>query len=155
MNLAFYGKDFLSFLEHPQDFVSGNFEPVNNLVSRTPHGKISDCTINFVHYNTLEEASVKWKARSQRILWDNIYIIATGHDGLETAELMKRFDKMPYKHKIMFTFGKWPQYDWAKDVKIAHGINRPFTEFATFTGKRFYETAFNLSKWIEKCEKEK
>lgn len=87
-----------------------------------------------------------------RFLWNHIYVIATGHDGMERPDLMERFDKLPYRNKIMFTFGKW-DYPWAHQVKRAHGIVRPFTEVASFTGKRFYETAFDIASWIVECEK--
>lgn len=44
---------------------------------------------------------------------------------------------------------------WAYQVKRAHGVCRPFTEFASLTGKRFYETAFDIPDWIVKCENAK
>ena len=47
------------------------------------------------------------KKAGERFIWDHIYVIATGHDGLERADLMEKFDKLPYKNKIMFTFGHW------------------------------------------------
>lgn len=108
---------------------------------------------NFVHYATYGEAVAKWKRRGERFLWDHIYVIATGHDGLERADLMEQFDKLPYKNKIMFTFGKW-NYPWAHQVKRAHGVCRPFTEFASLMGKRFYETAFDIPSWIVSCEEQ-
>lgn len=53
----------------------------------------------------------------------------------------------------MFTFGKW-NYPWAHQVKRAHGVCRPFTEFASLMGKRFYETAFDIPSWIVSCEEQ-
>ena len=66
---------------------------------------------------------------------------------------MEKFDKLPYKNKIMFTFVQW-DYPWAYQVKRAHGVCRPFTEFASLIGKCFYETAFDIPDWIVKCENE-
>lgn len=152
VNLSMTGEGFLKFLENPASFSNADFELVEQNVNPHPHGKLHNVVVNFVHYKTLDDGIAKWKIRSNRILWNHIYVVATGHDGMEVPELMERFDNIPYKHKIMFTFGDWPRYKWAKQVKCAHGVKRPFTEFATLTGKRFYETSFDLAEWIKKCE---
>ena len=154
VNLSMSGEGFMKFLENPRDFSNADFEYVEQNINPHPHGQLHGVVVNFVHYKSLEEGMEKWKKRSERILWDHIYVVATGHDGLEVPELMERFDKIPYKNKVMFTFERWPQYSWAKYVKCAHGVIRPFTEFATITGERFYETPFSLSKWIKQCEDE-
>lgn len=152
VNLSMSGEDFLKYLDNPNAFSNAEFELVEQNDNPHPHGRLHGVTVNFVHYKTLEEGIEKWGKRSSRILWDHIYVVATGHDGLEVPELMERFDKIPYKNKVMFTFGEWPQYSWAKQVRCAHGVKRPFTEFATIWGERFYETPFSLSKWIKQCE---
>lgn len=102
------------------------------------------------------EAVQKWIERSKRIVWDDIYIIATGHGGLESPDLMEQFNRLKYKNKIMFTSHYWPQYEWAKQVKILNEIEHmpPLSEFATIGGKRYYETAFDLVDWIVRCESE-
>lgn len=154
VNLATNGEGFIKFLSNPESFYNGEFEERKSNKVSFPVGRLNGITVSFVHYKTLEEGKEKWKLRSKRILKNHIYIIATGHNGLETPELMDRFDKLPYKHKVMFTFGKW-DYEWAKQVKYSHGKDIPFTGIVTLTGKRFYETAsFNLSKWISRCEEE-
>lgn len=122
-----------------------------------PVGIYKDIKVYFVHYKTEEEASTKWKERSKRIIWDDIYVIATGHGGLECDELMRRFDNLKYKNKVMFTSKSWPQYIWAKQVKILHEVDHmpPLSEIAAISGKRYYETAFDLPDWINECEKRK
>jgi len=154
VNLATDGESFMKYLENPRLYCDGVFEKPERKGSIHPEGILHGMYVNFVHYDTFEGGVKKWRERSKRIIWDHIYVIATGHDGMEDPLIMERFDKLPYKHKVMFTFGKWKQYNWAKQVKHIHGVVRPFTEFATITGKRYYESAFNLSKWIEKCEEE-
>lgn len=154
VNLATDGDGFIKLLENPHPFIDGadNFKEYIHPTINHPHGILNDVTFNFVHYKTFDEAVNKWKTRGQRFVWDDIYVIATGHDGLERTDLMERFDKLPYKNKIMFTFKKW-NYPWAIHVSRAHGVCRPFTEFASLNGKRFYETAFDIPSWIEDCEK--
>lgn len=59
---------------------------------------------------------------------------------------MEQFDRLEYKNKIMFTSHHWPQYESAKQVKILNEIEHmpPLSEFATISGKRYYETAYDL-----------
>jgi uncharacterized protein (DUF1919 family) len=154
VNLATNGDGFIKFLSNPESFYSGEFE--ERVVKKPfPVGVLNGMCVSFVHYKTLEEGKEKWKERAKRVLNDHIYVIATGHNGMETPHNMELFDQLPYKHKVMFTFGKWEQYDWAKQVKHSHGKDIPFTGIVTLTGKRFYETAkFDLSRWIRRCELE-
>jgi uncharacterized protein (DUF1919 family) len=157
VNLAMDGVTFIKLLSNPEYLSNPEFEKEEHNDAPYPLGFLKGVGgVSFVHYKTFETAVEKWRQRSQRVLWSHVYIIATGHDGLETSELMAAFDRLPYKNKIMFTFGKWSQYDWAKQVKFkTYGQPFPFTNIATFTGKRIYETAnFNLSKWIRRCEEE-
>lgn len=119
-----------------------------------PVGEYKDIHVSFVHYKSEEEAQSKWCEREKRIIWNDIYIIATGHNGLEAPELMSRFDALPYQ-KVMFTQHEWPQYSWARQVKLLEKMKKlpPLTEFATLDGKRIYETDYDLSAWIAECEK--
>lgn len=153
VNLAESGEGFIKLLKNPKSFINDSVE-FKEFVDHNnphPHGILNGVIFNFVHYKTFDEAVSKWKTRSTRIMWDHIYVIATGHDDLERADLMEEFDKLPYKNKVMFTFGKW-NYPWAYQVKRAHGIVRAFTEIAALNGERFYETAFDLPEWIANCE---
>ncbi len=155
VNLSTDGQGFMRLLLNPKIYIDGadNFVEYLHPTVKHPHGILEGVIFNFVHYQTFDDAVAKWKKRAERFLWNHVYVIATGHDGLETAELMEKFDKLPYKNKIMFTFGKW-EYSWAHQVKRAHGVCRPFTEFASLDGKRFYETAFDIPSWIIECEKQ-
>lgn len=119
-------------------------------------GRYENLSVSFVHYKTEQEAQNKWVERAKRIIWDDIYIVATGHNAMEEPELMERFNALPYKNKVMFTHHAWPQYSWAKHVEVLDGIQEmpPLTEFATLNGKRLYDTAFDLAAWIAECEKQ-
>ena len=137
--------------------MDGEFTFIDEPEFDYPVGIYKDIKVYFVHYKTEQESVQKWVERSKRILWDNIYVIATGHGGLECTELMERFDRLEYENKIMFTSHSWAQYRWAKQVKILKDIEHmpPLSEVATLGGKRYYETAFDLADWIAKNEKKK
>lgn len=157
VNLAMEGRSFITYLENPRAYLKPKFEFIKEPRIACPIGICGEIKVTFVHYKTEDEAIKKWIDRSQRIIWDDIYIIATGHDGLEQHELMERFNALPYENKIMFTHDDWPQYDWAKQVKSISKYKKmpPLTEFATMDGKRFYETAFDISAWIAESETKK
>lgn len=67
-----------------------------------PCGMLADVEIRFNHYKTFEEAVAKWEERKRRIHWDNLYILAIDGDNC-TEESLRRFDALPYAHKVIFT----------------------------------------------------
>lgn len=66
---------------------------------------------------------------------------------------MERFDRLPYKNKIMFVSKDYPQYDWAVQIKQFKNRFqcRVTTAFADMKGHRYYETAFDIAEWIRDC----
>lgn len=150
INTALDGEDFIRFLENPRHYLTHDMEFVSWPGHNYPIARIDDIEVRFVHYRTNEEAEKKFRERAERIDWENLFIIATNHDGLGKPELLERFDKLPYKNKIMYVSQEYPQYDWA--VLVPQFKNRfqvrIMTNFASFNGKRYYETAFNLVDWI-------
>lgn len=151
INTAMDGEDFIKFLERPEYYINHEFEFIEFPGHNYPIAKIDDIEVRFVHYKTPEECIEKWKSRSERIVWDNIFIVCTNHDGLGQEKWMERFDKLPYKNKIMFVSKEYPQYDWA--VLVPQFKNRfqvrIMTNFANFKGERYYETCFDIPKWIK------
>lgn len=150
VNMSFDGYDFMRFLERPQHYLSKEIEFFENKNYKFPMGRIDDVTIYFVHYKTPEEAREAWMRRKDRIVWDNLFVISTDHDGMYLPELMERFDKLPY-NKVMFTAKAYPQYAWAVQVpqfKRRRNV-RIMTSFANMRGQRYYETCFDLAQWIK------
>lgn len=150
VNLAFDGEDYIKFLEKPEYYLNHdmNFrfgEGIHNY----PIAIVDDIEIRFVHYKSFEEAEQTWRRRAKRIIWDNIYVISTNQDGMNTPELFRRFDALPYKNKIMFV-SKKAMYPW--QVFVPQFNNRfqvkVMTSFANCRGQRYYETCFNIAKWI-------
>ena len=61
--------------------------------------------IDFMHYDSFQEAKEKWKQRCNRVDLNNIYIIF--HNSKYTSPFCyeyRLFRKLPYKNKVMFTF---------------------------------------------------
>ena len=151
INTAMDGDDFIKFVSDPKHYLSCDLEFFTWPGRNFPIAKIDDIEVNFVHYKTQEECIEKWHSRSQRIVWDNIFIVATNHDGMYRDECMKQFDKLPYKNKIMFVSKEYPEYSWAIPIKQFKNRYqcRITTSFADFKGHRYYETAFDIAEWIK------
>ena len=154
INMAFDGEDFIKLCENPKHYFEwDDFEFFTWQGHDYPLARIDDIEGRFVHYHTKEECIKKWKTRAGRVVWDNIFIIATDVDGMYQEQWMKRFNNLPYKNKIMFVAKEWPQYDWAIRVpafKRRHCVHI-LTDFANVHGQRYYETAFDIAGWIKKC----
>ena len=155
INTAMDGDDFLKFLSRPQYYVEHEMDFFAWPGRDFPIARIDDIEVNFVHYKSPEEAVKKWKIRGGRIVWDNIFVVATNHDGMCHEDCMERFDKLPYANKIMFVSKDYPEYDWAIPIKQFENRFqcRVTTAFADLKGHRYYETAFDVAEWIRKNSK--
>lgn len=151
VNTAMDGEDFIRFLERPQHYLEQEMTFITWPGHNYPIARIEDIEIRFVHYHNEVEARNKFSERKNRINWNNIVVVATNHDGLGSPALMERFDKLPYK-KIMYVSKEYPEYDWAICVPQFRGRFqvRIMTNFANFSGQRYYETAFDLADWLVK-----
>ena len=151
INTAMDGEDFLKFLNRPQYYLEHNMEFIKWPGRKHPIAKIDDIEVNFVHYKSEEECIEKWNERKKRIVWDNIFVVATNQDGMYKDECMEKFDKLEYENKIMFVSKEYTNYPWAK---LIHQFNGRYqckitTAFADMRGHRYYETAFDIAEWIK------
>lgn len=65
-----------------------------------PIGVIDDVEIIFLHYKDKKEALSKWERRKKRLKRDNLYIKMSEQNDC-SLELMKQFDELPFKNKIL------------------------------------------------------
>ncbi len=63
--------------------------------------------IFFLHYHSEEEARDKWERRRERINWDRLLVKFNDQNGC-TEELIREFDKLPFKNKVCFTVKEHP-----------------------------------------------
>lgn len=150
INTALDGEDFIRFLERPKHYLDHEMTFITWPGHDYPIARIDDIEVRFVHYKTAQEAQEAWRRRGERIIWDKLCVVATNHDGLARPDLMERFDKLPYRNKLMFVSGDFPQYPWAVTVPQFRGRFqvRVMTSFADFRGRRYYETCIDLAQWI-------
>lgn len=146
VNLYMDSLDFIKFLENIEYYL--NIEKMEFTKSEYPIGYLEDLIIHFVHYKNAREAQEKWNERKKRINWENLFVIMTDRDGCN-PEIMHRFDKLPYKNKIMFTHQK-EKYDWAIYLKRYEKEKEvgSLVEFANVFGTRFYQESFDCVEWL-------
>lgn len=148
INLAFDGPDYISFLENPKKYLYSEMKFIDTDLVPYPVAQVHDIEIRFVHYKTEQECIEMWNKRANRIVWDNIFVIATTHDGLDRKDLLERFDRLKYKNKIMYTSDEELQYDWQVCVPQFKGRQlKILTNYSGLSGYRYYE-CFDIANWI-------
>lgn len=151
VNLAFDGEEFVRFCENMDHYLfESSFQFKESGYAPYPVANLDDIEIRFVHYKTNAECVESWDKRKLRIDWEHLFVVATDVDGLNREDLLERFDKLKFKNKIMFTSKKLPQYKWAVTVPQFTGRFqvRIMTQIANCKGQRYYETCFDIPKWI-------
>lgn len=104
INLFLSPEDFVKALENFDEFID---TPIEELLASGESYPIGigayGIKIHFMHYGNFSEALLKWNERKKRIDKDNMGIILSNvSKELYGGELLKRFDALPYKHKVVF-----------------------------------------------------
>lgn len=115
VNLAMNMDDFVKLAENLNWYMEQELLEVE-CDRPYPAALLGDITIYFVHYKTFEEGVRKWEERKERINWDNLFFVGTEKDHC-TYETIRRFDQLPYKHKIIFTHKEYPEFPSAYYIK--------------------------------------
>lgn len=108
INLSFDMNEYVKMLENLRWYMEQPILLYEDNRFEFPTGKLVDIEIRFNHYNTFDEAVVKWEERKKRIDWDNLFILGIDGDNC-TYKTMQRFDKLPYKNKVIFTHIPYPE----------------------------------------------
>lgn len=117
INLYFKADDFLRFAEDLERYLSLEVEKVDSSLPY-PVGRIGDVQLFFMHYKSFDEAKAKWEERSQRVDFNNLFFIMTEKEGC-TLSIAEEYDRLPYKHKVLFTHIPMPEL---KSAYCLHGF---------------------------------
>ena len=149
VNLYMEPFDFIKYLEKMDYYNLCEFTFQSNLGYPYPVGMLDDLTVYFVHYKNEEEANNSWKRRLKRTNKDNLFIILTERDGC-TYEDLKRFDKLSYQNKIVFTHKKYPEIKssyYIRGFEKEEQVGDLFRYKNKWSGKKFYDD-FDYIKWF-------
>lgn len=109
INLYMTNEDFVFALENWERFIHGELREVQPSGFAYPVGEgYGGVKVHFVHYSSFSEALRKWKERCGRINEGNMGIMLTDWGGVNEP-LLERFDRLPFKHKVVFVDRPYPQ----------------------------------------------
>lgn len=136
-NLEYYLNCELTFCDTSEEDVS------------YPVGKLDDVKLDFMHYSSEEEARLSWEARKKRVKLDNLFFLFSDRGGC-TYEMLKAYDALPYKHKVVFVNREYPELDSARyipgfETQDCVGVCLYFKN--PFTYQRYYD-AFDYVSWF-------
>ena len=106
VNMNIPAKDYIKYLSRLDYYNSLTPTFDESLNKKYPVGKLDDITIEFIHYNSNEEAVSKWEERKKRMNKQNLFIIFTEQTDCSEA-LVEEFDRLPFKNKVVFTYRQY------------------------------------------------
>jgi uncharacterized protein (DUF1919 family) len=111
---------------------------------RYPIGLLGDdVEIHFLHYKNEEEAAEKWTRRTKRINFDNLFFILSSGQSFK-EELLQRYLKLPFSHKLFISTKTWNNYD---NIIFVREIENSI-DLRHMVITREYERYVDLTKWL-------
>lgn len=147
VNLYLEPADFLKYLQNMSHYMQADLGFIQT-DKAYPVGKLDDLTIHFMHYHSEKEAKEKWEARTKRINRDNLFIMMTDRDGCSYKNLAE-FDRLSFKHKVVFTHKPYPELKSAFYIKGFEADSQvgDLYEFSGWNGQKFYDQ-FDYVSWF-------
>ncbi|WP_294416017.1 DUF1919 domain-containing protein [uncultured Senegalimassilia sp.] len=106
VNLYIRPKEYVRFLGNLQHYLyEARF--VAGEGADYPVGILDDIRVDFVHYQSFDEAVAKWNSGLDRIDFDNAFYVMTERDGCTHDDLVA-FDELPYRNKVVFVSKPMP-----------------------------------------------
>lgn len=106
VNLYIRPEEYVRFLDNLQHYLyEAQFVPGGG--ADYPVGILDDIRVDFVHYQSFDEAVTKWNSRLERIDFDNAFYVMTERDGC-THDNLVAFDELPYRNKVVFVSKPMP-----------------------------------------------
>lgn len=145
VNLWFKPGEFIKFLSQLEYYLYDceiQEDTQSSEENGYPVGKLDDVRVYFTHYKSFDQAKQKWNDRLKRLNMDNIYIVMVQKDGCTEHNILS-FDKLKFKHKVVFTAKEYPQFCSAyyipKSEEDACNVKNLCDYQSKFTGKRWLD----------------
>lgn len=147
IGLFLFAADYIQLLENFAGYIDTplTFTPTSKYGSFSyPVGKLKDIEIHFLHYDNAETAAAKWNRRCARLPRDpsRWLVKSDNRDGC-TPEMMERFARLPFPHKISLSQSHFP-----------YPAPRPGWKHIIIPDANvmFYETPFDTESYIRQIE---
>lgn len=147
VNLYLAPADFLRYLQKREYYQSLALQFITT-DKVYPVAMLGDIQLHFVHYHSPQEAQEKWQTRSQRINFDNVFVIMTDRDGCTYADL-QAFDQLPFANKVVFTHRPYPELKSAYYIRgfENQGQVGDLYEWSGWFGLKYYDQ-FDYVAWF-------
>ena len=114
INLFFIPEEFNYFCLNLKEYIAGELVELVDNDTPYPVGLIypvkgasitRPVRVDFMHYDSFEQAKNKWNVRKQRINWNNLFVLSTFCYEPEiatlTPQLIEDWNKIPYKKAMI------------------------------------------------------
>lgn len=153
VNLYIEPHDFVKFVSNLEFYLDQEFTEIESYKDY-PVGRLYDILVYFKHYDTFDEAVVKWNERKERINYNNLFVMMTDRFFCSYEDAVA-FDNLPYKNKVLLMSSEKKWYDISCGVKMkkyndkSSGSVRIITDVVNAFGRRVYQqSGFNYIKWL-------
>ena len=123
------------------------------LVFRRSGGEEAEITIHFTHYKTPEESVERWRERTARIRYDNLFLVCSERDGLTRKEI-ESLGHLNVRGILVFTAHEYPDIpytlflpQYAEAGEVGNVLRKKHLD-----GRREYEERFNWVKWFNTAD---
>ena len=116
VNAGMYAPYYIKFLTNIEHYFAQPLVRIEDDKDGWFPAQCDDIQILLGHTKTYEEAVENWERRKKRFDPDNMYVIFCDKMNC-TYEIIKAFDELPIKHKVIFTHKPYPEFKSAFYIK--------------------------------------
>ena len=116
VNAGMYAPYYIKFLTNIEHYFAQPLVRIEDDKDGWFIAQCDDIQILLGHTKTYEEAVENWERRKKRFDPDNMYVIFCDKMNC-TYEIIKAFDELPIKHKVIFTHKPYPEFKSAFYIK--------------------------------------
>ncbi|WP_026519116.1 DUF1919 domain-containing protein [Butyrivibrio sp. FCS006] len=154
VNLWMKGEDFVHFCEHLKEYMEMELKFIDTEfdypVGVLDNGILPVVKLFFLHYDSEEEACLKWESRKKRVNYDNLYIIAK--DGRINEDGIKRLEKVKCNNLVVFTAKEYPKCRCVHPIQRYEGMDEvgPFLNAIDDIKVSFIEYEFDFADFLNR-----
>lgn len=116
VNAGMYAEYYIKFLKNVEHYFSQPLVRIEDDPDGWYTAKCDDIQILLGHTKTYEESLANWERRKKRFNPDNMFVVFCDKMGC-TYDMIKEFDELPIKNKVIFTHKPYPEFKSAYYIK--------------------------------------
>lgn len=140
--------NFHWFMDQDIVFVDESKYPTANELRKTNYYPIGvlggEVEVHFLHYKSVDDADEKWKKRSARVNYQNLFIAYNDKESF-TEELLNKFENLPFQHKVFFTANK--NFNTPSAVWISECAEKPYVD-DLYKNSYLVHRHFDVIDWL-------